>query len=183
MPKYLTASEADQLWTVFQRELPWRQEQIRLFGRWVWQPRSQVWMGDSDARYRYSGQDFDPTPWHPAMKALAERLGDDLGTRFNSVLCNHYEHGQHSMGWHSDNESELGSRPIIASITLGAERRFILREKKNKKNRHEWPLGHGDLFVMKGDTQKIWDHSIPKTAKPVGPRINLTFRRVISAEH
>lgn len=179
VPQYLTAREADQLWQVFQQELPWRQEQIRLFGRWVWQPRSQVWMGDPDARYRYSGQDFDPTPWHPTMKALAERLSESLGTGFNSVLCNHYEHGQHSMGWHSDNESELGDRPVIASLSLGTGRRFILRRKKDKTNRHEWLLGHGDLFVMRGDTQKVWDHSIPKTAKPVGPRINLTFRRVI----
>lgn len=135
-------------------------------------------MGDADARYRYSNTDFVPTPWDEHLLALANQLSDELDVSFNSVLCNWYQHGQHSMGWHSDNESELGKRPVVASITLGAERRFILRRRDDHACRHEYPLGHGHLLVMKGDTQALWEHGVPKTRRPVGQRINLTFRQV-----
>lgn len=135
-------------------------------------------MGDPDARYRYSGTDFIPSPWDPRLSALAKQLSDDFGVPFNSVLCNWYQHGQHSMGWHSDDEPELGKQPVVASVTLGDQRRFILRRRDDHTCRHEYPLGHGHLLVMKGDTQALWEHSIPKTRKPVGPRINLTFRQV-----
>ena len=161
-------------------ELPWRQEAITLFGRQQLQPRLQVWMGDPDASYRYSGTEFKPSPWHGAIKSLADCLSDDFGTSFNSVLCNLYQHGQHSMGWHSDDERELGPCPIIASVSLGAPRRFIVRRKQDHKHKYEYALGHGALLVMQGDTQRFWQHGIPKTARSVAPRINLTFRHILS---
>ena len=178
---YLTAEEADNLLQHCMRKLPWRQEEITLFGRAVAQPRLQVWMGDPDASYRYSNTLFAPEPWDPAVKALAERLAGDCGSAFNSVLCNLYRHGQHGMGWHADDEPELGREPVIASVSLGADRRFVMRPRNRKdRTRHEWLLGHGTLLVMRGRTQQYWLHGIPKTRKPAGPRVNLTFRLIRS---
>ncbi|TGG94945.1 alpha-ketoglutarate-dependent dioxygenase AlkB [Natronospirillum operosum] len=180
---YLTATEADNLLAHCLTALPWQQEDILLFGRTVAQPRLQVWMGEPDAVYRYSGTDFVPVPWDAQIRALCTRLARDCGTRFNSVLCNLYQHGQHSMGWHADDEPELGPEPVIASLSLGHARRFVLRPRaKGNPDRHEWSLGHGDLLVMRGQTQQHWLHGIPKTRRAVGPRVNLTFRRLLGAE-
>ncbi|MEX1058227.1 MAG: alpha-ketoglutarate-dependent dioxygenase AlkB, partial [Natronospirillum sp.] len=177
-PQYLIESRANQLYQCCLDELPWQQESITLFGRRHLQPRLQVWMGDQGVSYRYSGAVFQPAPWHPAVHALAEQLSLDLRQPFNSVLCNFYQHGQHRMGWHSDDEPELGENPIIASVSLGDPRRFLLRRKKNHRDKIEYALGHGTLLVMTGSTQRDWQHSVPKSARAVGQRINLTYRYV-----
>lgn len=138
-------------------------------------------MGDPDARYRYSGTDFDPVPWDPRIQRLADQLSRELGVHFNSVLCNWYRDGKDSMGWHSDDEAELGDNPTIGSLSLGSARRFLLRSRASNTRKIEYVLGHGHLLVMKGDTQAVWQHSIPKTQRPVGHRINLTFRQILGA--
>lgn len=175
-PQWLEPEEADALFAGLLTGLPWEVHRIRLFGREVDSPRLSCWMGDPDARYRYSGALFEPHPWHPALKHLAGRLRDALDVPFNSVLVNRYRNGRDAMGWHSDDEPELGNAPVIASISLGATRRFLLKHRQRPDSRLALDLPQGSLLVMAGDTQRNYRHSLPRTTRPVGERINLTFR-------
>lgn len=175
-PAWLAAVEADTLFDELQRSLPWSVHRIRLFGRSVDSPRLSAWIGDKDAVYRYSGADFLPHPWTASLSVLRTRLGTELGAPFNSVLANLYRDGQDAMGWHSDDEPELGPQPVIASISLGGVRRFALKHRQQPSLRRAIELPHGSLLVMAGDTQRCYRHALPRTAKPVAPRINLTFR-------
>lgn len=137
-------------------------------------------MGDQEARYRYSGTDFQPVPWEARIKQLADKLSSHCGVPFNSVLCNWYRGGDDSMGWHADDEPELGVQPVIASVSLGDTRRFLFRHRISKSRKVEYQLGHGSLLVMRGNTQAHWHHSIPKTRLYVTNRVNLTFRRILT---
>jgi alkylated DNA repair dioxygenase AlkB len=129
--------------------------------------------------YQYSGSVNQPLPWLAELKELGERLTDFSGLSFNSVLLNYYRTGSQSMGWHSDNERELGSVPTIASISLGSPRRFLLRHRRRKDlPTHEIVLEHGSLLLMSGESQTAWRHSVPKTTRLVAPRVNLTFRQI-----
>lgn len=148
---------------------------IVLYGRSISSPRLSAWHGDSDAVYRYSGLRLEPAPWTPILLDVRERVEALAAARFNSVLLNLYRDGQDSMGWHSDDEPELGRNPLIASISLGAARRFLLQHKK-RRLRLEWLLEDGDVLVLGGTTQHCWRHHVPKIRQPMGPRINLTFR-------
>src|SRR5262249_13523909 len=140
------------------------------------------WYGDRGASYVYSGLRNEPQPWTPALSELRAGVEASAAHTFNSVLLNYYRDGNDSMGWHRDNEPELGPRPLIASVTLGATRRFRFREVRpavagNRKT-HEIELTHGSLLVMRGETQSAWEHGIPKVRDLTDPRINLTFRYV-----
>lgn len=176
LPAWLPQSDADALLHDLQRSVPWEVHRIRMFGRWVDSPRLSCWIGDPQAHYRYSGADFVPHPWPAVLQAVRARLHDSCAARFNSVLANRYRDGRDSMGWHSDDEPELGTQPLIASLSLGAARRFLLRRRDDRAQVTEFVLGHGDLLVMAGDTQRHYQHALPKTASPMGERINLTFR-------
>ena len=158
--------------------LAWRQETLRLFGRSIPQPRLSTWYGDPGAHYRYSGLHLDPLPWHPALHALRTRLRRRLGHDFNSVLANRYRYGRDSMGWHSDDEPELGDEPLIASLSLGATRRFRLRHRARGETL-DLDLDHGSLLIMAGTLQRHWQHQLPRTRRPLGERLNLTFRRIL----
>jgi alkylated DNA repair dioxygenase AlkB len=177
----------DDVATILQRsvreQVPWEVHRIRMFGRQVDSPRLSCWMGDPAARYRYSGTEFVPQPWHPALLPLRGQLAAFCGHAFNSVLLNRYRDGDDGMGWHSDNEPELGQAPLIASVSLGAERRFLLRRRDDHGKKAEVQLGHGDLLLMAGQTQRHYQHALPKSARPLAERINLTFRWVAPAEH
>ena len=175
---WLSKTEADDLQPRLRAAVPWEVHRIRMFGRWVDSPRLSCWMGDPQARYRYSGADFSPHPWTPALLALRDRLQNAVGAPFNSVLMNRYRDGADSMGWHSDDEPELGRAPVIASLTLGTARRFLLRRRDDPALKAEYLLRHGDLLVMAGATQKHYQHAVPKSAKVTGERINLTFRQI-----
>jgi alkylated DNA repair dioxygenase AlkB len=172
------AGAAQQWFERLQREIPWEHHQLRLFGRAIAAPRLSCWIGDADAVYRYSGTRFEPHPWTPACAELRARLQALCDENYNSVLCNLYRDGKDSMGWHSDNERELGSRPSIASLSFGASRRFLIRHRRDPDQRLEIELVPGSLLVMAGDTQRNYRHALPKSAHAPGPRINLTFRRV-----
>lgn len=162
-------------------EVDWRQESITLFGKTHPQPRLICWMGDPGCRYRYSGKWWEPQGWHPLVASLRDRAGALADARFNSVLLNYYRDGQDSMGFHADDETELGSRPVIASLSLGAERVMHWRHRHDRgEPTHRLPLGDGSLLVMGGDTQANWNHAIPKRRVPLGPRINLSFRTIIA---
>ncbi len=154
-------------------EIAWEQHEITLFGRTVPTPRLTAWMGD--AAYAYSGVVNSPMPWPPELAALRERLQTELGVDFNSCLANLYRDGSDSMGFHSDDEPELGPEPTIASVSLGARRRFVLRHRVTRE-RWVWDLGAGDLLVMRNESQRDYAHAVPRTTRPVGVRMNLTFR-------
>ena len=176
-PGWLAPAEADALLQALASEIPWEQHHVRLFGRTLPAPRLSCWIGDPGAAYTYSAVRFEPRPWTPQLAALRDRLNAAFGAGFNSVLANRYRNGADGMGWHSDDEPELGLQPRIASLSLGAPRRFLLRERGGPW-RGERLLEHGSLLWMAGDSQARTQHSLPKTARPVGERLNLTFRRI-----
>jgi alkylated DNA repair dioxygenase AlkB len=178
-PDWLAPAAADALLADLQRSVPWEVHRIRLFGREHASPRLSCWIGDPQAVYRYSGTVFRPQPWPAALDALRRRLQAELGEAFNSVLANRYRDGRDAMGWHSDNEPELGPAPVIASLSLGATRRFVLRRRDDPARKFALELAHGSLLVMRGATQLHWQHALPRTARPVGERVNLTFRRIL----
>jgi alkylated DNA repair dioxygenase AlkB len=175
-PHWLAHEAADALYAAVLEEVAWEVHRIRLFGREHDSPRLSSWIGDPDAHYRYSGADFRPHPWPPALLGIRRRLTEELGAPFNSVLANRYRDGRDAMGWHSDDEPELGPAPVIASLSLGASRRFTLKHRRDASLKAALELGHGSLLVMSGATQANYRHALPRTAKPVGERINLTFR-------
>ncbi|WP_425492617.1 alpha-ketoglutarate-dependent dioxygenase AlkB family protein [Dyella jiangningensis] len=177
-PHWLAAEEADALLAELQATVPWEVHRIRIYGREVDSPRLSCWIGDPEATYVYSRTRFEPRPWSPVLAALRVRVEKACGSRFNSVLANLYRSGQDSMGWHSDDEPELGERPVIASLSLGVERRFRLKPRHGgtREDTRAIPLGHGSLLRMAGDTQRLYVHDLPKTSAAIGPRINLTFR-------
>jgi len=158
-------------------ELNWQQRAIRLFGKEVMQPRLICWQSDPEVNYSYSGLRMEPTAWHPSVAELRSRLHRELGLHFNSVLLNAYRNGQDSMGWHADDEPELGPNPPIASISLGAPRKFLWREKPCGKS-SGMELQQGSLLLMSGSFQDRCQHSVPKTRRKSDLRINLTFRRI-----
>lgn len=175
---FLSSSDADNLLHRLTEEVDWRQDRIRLFGKEHPIPRLQCFQGDPGISYLYSNLKLDTESWHPALKQLKNDLVEPCGTMFNAVLLNLYRNGQDSMGWHSDDEPELGQNPTIASISLGESRRFLLRRKDDHKIKREIVLEHGSLLIMRGTLQHFWQHSVPRTQKPRQPRINLTFRHV-----
>lgn len=155
--------------------IDWQQDTIRLFGKSFLVPRLSAWYGDPGTRYTYSGLTLEPLPWLVPLTTIRTQLDDVLGINFNSVLLNLYRDGNDGMGWHSDDEPELGPNPVIASLSLGAVRNFKLRHK-TKTDKLSLDLKSGSLLLMQGTTQTYWQHSVAKTKKPVEPRINLTFR-------
>ncbi|MHA6204584.1 alpha-ketoglutarate-dependent dioxygenase AlkB family protein [Dyella soli] len=181
-PRWLSAADADALLAELQAGIPWETHRIRIYGREVDSPRLSCWIGDADATYVYSRTRFEPHPWTPALAALRDRVAAASGARFNSVLANLYRDGNDSMGWHSDNEPELGERPVIASLSLGAVRRFRLkpRHADGRREVRVIELGHGSLLRMAGDTQQHYVHDLPRTSAATGARLNLTFRLVMS---
>ncbi|WP_448096598.1 alpha-ketoglutarate-dependent dioxygenase AlkB family protein [Luteibacter yeojuensis] len=174
-PAWLDSEEADALLARLLDELPWEVHRIRMFGRVVDSPRLSAWIGDEEASYRYSGVRFVPHPWTPALATLRGRVAEACGGRFNSVLANLYRDGADRMGWHSDDEPELGPEPLIASLSLGAVRTFRFRAKAGGEP-VAIDLPHGSLLRMAGGTQRLYKHELPVRKRVAGPRINLTFR-------
>jgi len=159
--------------------VPWRRDEIVLFGRRRPVPRLSAWYGDAGAFYRYSGIALTPLPWLAPLAALREFLQRHLALPFNSVLLNYYRDGDDSMGAHSDDEPELGPRPQIAMISLGARRRFALTPRRpGAAEPWRCELADGSLLLMAGDCQRHWRHALPKTRRAVGGRISLTYRQV-----
>jgi len=160
-------------------QIQWKHEKIIIFGKSVLQPRLTAWYGDADTDYSYSGLMNVPLPWTPELLNIKKQVESITHCHFNSVLCNLYRDGQDSMGWHQDNEPELGIDPCIASVSFGATRVFKMRHKYDKKlDILKFNLENGTLLIMSGNTQTFWQHQITKTNKTVGARINLTFRTV-----
>ena len=172
------ASVADQWLEQLTQQTPWQQPQVRIYGRHVPVPRLVAWYGDAEASYRYSGLTHQPLPWTLLLAQIRAQVEQAAGQPLNGVLLNYYRDGQDSMGWHSDDEAELGANPLIASLNLGGTRRFDLRRKGHNRIEHSLNLQHGSLLVMRGATQHHWQHQVAKTRTPCAPRLNLTFRLI-----
>ncbi len=168
--------ESNQLFSELHDNTNWKQESVKLYGKLVPIPRLTAWYGDSGKSYTYSKIAMSPEPWTPTLLVIKSKIEALSGVQFNSVLLNLYRHGSDSVAWHSDDEPELGENPVIGSVSFGGTRRFMFRHKYKKELKKEVVLTHGSFLIMKGATQHFWQHQIPKTAKKIEPRINLTFR-------
>jgi alkylated DNA repair dioxygenase AlkB len=183
LPRIALGSLPGNVMTDLIRDTPWRQEKISIWGKSHYQPRLIAWYGDVDHRYTYSGIKLEPLPWTQMLIDLRERVEGFAEARFNSVLLNYYRNERDSMGLHSDDEPELGKHPIIASLSLGEERVFIMKHKVRKELKPvRIKLPSGSLLVMKGTTQQFWKHGIDKESRRLGARVNLTFRRIFPRE-
>lgn len=175
-PQFFRQPDADRLVQELLDTTAWRQDSTTIYGRFVELPRLTAWYGDEGTGYRYSGIDNDPLPWTAALLEVKRTIEPVCGVTFNAVLLNRYRTGQDSVGWHSDNEKVFGENPVIGSVSFGGTRTFQFRHMRKKDLKRSIELTHGSLLVMQGATQHNWMHQIPKTAKEVPERLNLTFR-------
>lgn len=177
--EFFTPTESDCLLSDLMTHIAWEQKAIQFMGKQVLQPRLIAWYGDKAKSYSYSGLTVHPLPWTHTLLSMKTRVESAADVTFNSVLLNQYRSGQDSVGWHSDDEPELGTNPVIASVSLGAARNFQFKHRTNPDLKLTIELTHGSLLLMRGTTQHFWKHQIPKTKKELSPRINLTFRVII----
>jgi alkylated DNA repair dioxygenase AlkB len=175
-PDFFGKEKADTLFEKLKAEIPWQQDDITVFGKTYPQPRLTALYGNEGKPYSYSNIVMQPHPWNALLQFIKSKIEEIIEENFTTVLLNYYRDGKDSNGWHADNEKELGRNPVIASVSFGAERSFHLQHNTIKEQKLKINLEHGSLLIMKGTTQHFWKHQIPKTAKPIGPRINLTFR-------
>jgi len=175
---FIDAVTAQEMMAELLSRIEWQTETLTVFGKTVVVPRRVAYYGDTDAVYRYSGVTHRPRPWFALLAGLRDRVAAVAQAEFNSVLANLYRSGEDSMGWHADDEPELGCNPVIASVSLGETRCFQIRHQASGE-RLSLPLPAGSLVVMRGAFQAHWRHAVPKSRRRLGPRINLSFRRVI----
>jgi alkylated DNA repair dioxygenase AlkB len=177
-PNVFDAEKANLLFKKLYQEIPWQQDNITVFGKNHLQPRLTALFGNEGKPYSYSNIIMQPHAWNPILTFIKEEVEAISQEQFTTVLLNLYRNGKDNNGWHADNEKELGRNPVIASVSFGAERTFYLQHNSIKEAKLKISLAHGSLLVMKGETQHFWKHQIAKTAKPINPRINLTFRSI-----
>lgn len=175
-PQFFDKEQADIIFDALTTEIPWQQDEIRVYGKTYPQPRLTALFGNEGKPYKYSNITMQPHLWNLLLQKLKTKIETIAHTTFTTVLLNQYRDGKDSNGWHADNEKELGINPVIASLSFGAERTFQLKHNTLKDQKKSIILQHGSLLLMKGTTQHFWKHQIPKTAKPIDPRVNLTFR-------
>ena len=174
-PNWLTYQEADDLLTTSIEKVPWRQDFIYMMGKKIPIPRLQNWYCETGASYTYSRIKLLALEFPSWMEDLRRRVELSTSETFNAILVNYYRDGKDSNDWHSDDEKELGAYPVIASVSIGAERVFHLRHKVTKQ-KFKMNLPHGSLLLMGAGIQEYWQHKLSKTSLQVGPRINLTLR-------
>lgn len=175
-PNFIDLDQSHLFFNRLLQEVPWQQDEIIVYGKNHQQPRLTALYGNEGKPYAYSNIIMHPHPWNSLLTYIKEMVEEVCEETFTTVLLNLYRDGKDSNGWHSDNEKELGRNPIIASLSLGAERIFHLKHNTNNDLRQRILLENGSLLIMKGETQHFWKHQIPKTEKEIGSRINLTFR-------
>lgn len=174
---FFVKKESDRFFNELLVGIKWQQDKIKYYGKEMNLPRLTAWYGDKGKSYSYSGIPMMPEPWTPTLLNIKKRIEEVAKVDFNSVLLNLYRNGRDSVSWHSDNEPELGENPVIGSVSFGQSRTLQFRHKIRKDlGRADVNLTHGSLLLMKGSTQKFWQHQIPKTTRSLDPRINLTFR-------
>ena len=175
-PNFFKNDRADELFEKLRKEIPWQQDNIKVYGKTHPQPRLSALFGNEGKSYSYSNIVMQPHHWNPLLVFIKNEIEEICQENFTTVLLNYYRDGKDSNGWHADNEKELGRNPVIASVSFGAERYFQLQHNFIKEQKLKIKLEHGSLLIMKGSTQHFWKHQIPKTNVAIGPRINLTFR-------
>lgn len=178
-PAFFDKIEADKIYTELLENTVWQQDKITVYGKTHLQPRLTALYGNEGKPYSYSNIKMQPHHWTILLQKIKFYIESVSETNFTTVLLNNYRNGNDSNGWHADDEKELGINPVIASVSFGAERVFQLKHNTNKSLKKSIILEHGSLLIMKGKTQHYWKHQIPKTTKPVEPRINLTFRLIL----
>ena len=171
--------ETGRYFNLLLNNVEWKHQPVKIFGREVLQPRLTAWFADSLKKYRYSGITMDAFEWTKELLEIREKVEKISGSGFNSALLNFYRNGNDSVGWHRDNEKELGPAPVIASVSLGAARKFELRNYSDNSEKVSILLTDGSLLLMKGNTQKAWEHRLPKSVKQLDARINITFRNIV----
>ena len=176
--QFFDKEQADKIYSELLQEIAWQQDLITVFGKTHPQPRLTALYGNEGKPYSYSNITMQPHSWNTLLQKIKYYIEETTGCQFTTVLLNQYRDGKDSNGWHADNEKELGTNPIIASLSFGAERVFQLKHNSITNAKKSIVLEHGSLLLMKGSTQHFWKHQIPKTAKPIGNRINLTFRSI-----
>lgn len=176
---FLSGEESNRLMEELINTIEWEQREIIIFGKPVMQPRLVAWYGDKDIKYGYSGIVLETREWTEELYQIKSKIYEEYHVNFNSVLLNYYRNGNDSMGWHSDDERELGNRPVIASLSLGATRKFCIRKRSDHKEQEYVMLEPGSLLLMRDNFQHEWQHALPKSKKIAAPRINLTFRKII----
>lgn len=183
--QFLDAEIAQRYYERLAAEVPWRQDSLSIAGRRIPVPRLQCWMGESHCAYAYSGIALSPEPWIEPVAELRKALESLTGHDYNCVLINLYRDGKDSVSWHADDEPQLGASPRVASLSLGGVRKFQLKPKpgseaieRDPEGRATFTLSSGSLLIMQPGVQENWIHQVPKTARPVAPRINLTFRAI-----
>lgn len=161
-------------------DIKWKREKIRMWGKEIVTKKRIAWYADEGKSYTYSGSTFYPVQWDEVLLEIKKQVEQHIRFQFNSVLLNEYKSGEVGMGWHSDDEKELGIDPIIASLSFGANRDFIFKHKTDKSfEKIKIHLKSGSLLIMSGSTQHYWKHSLPKRLKVRDPRVNLTFRKIL----
>jgi alkylated DNA repair dioxygenase AlkB len=176
IPGLFNPQESIALMNKFISNVPWQQRIITMYGKQIITPRLTAWYGDKGKDYTFSGTKFDPLPWTKELQQIREKTEKIAGITFNTVLLNYYRDGNDSVAWHSDDEYDLGNKPVIASVSLGQARRFDVRHKTDHQKKYSVNLENGSLLLMKGDLQHSWEHRIAKSTKPLKERVNLTFR-------
>jgi alkylated DNA repair dioxygenase AlkB len=176
--KILAYQEANQYLEMLMQNILWKNDEVILFGKHIVTKRKTAWYGDSDYLYTYSNITKQALPWTKELYGLKQMVEEFAGVKFNSCLLNLYHNGDEGMGWHSDDEESLGKNNTIASLSLGAERKFLFKHKQTKQI-ISFILEHGSLLIMNDATQRNWLHSLPKSKNIVQPRINLTFRTIV----
>lgn len=174
----LTHDEANRYFNLLSQNVAWENDEIVIFGRHIIAKRKVAWYGDSDYLYTYSNTTKRALPWTGELSDLKQIVEGRTQTDFNSCLLNLYQNGDEGIAWHSDDEESLGKNNTIASLSLGAERKFSFKHKQTKET-ISLVLEHGSLLVMKDATQTNWLHSLPKSKKIIRPRINLSFRKIV----
>lgn len=175
IPNFFSFEESDHYFGALREKISWKQESMNMYGKQLPFPRLIAWYGDDKKPVSFSGITLDPVPWLPELVEIKNRIEPVAKIIFNTVLLNLYRNGKDSVGWHTDAEPELGKNPVIASVSFGATRKFQMRHMHTKE-KVELELTPGSLLIMMGEMQHFWQHQVPKTARTVGERINLTFR-------
>jgi alkylated DNA repair dioxygenase AlkB len=176
--RIMSPIEANKYFDLLLQNILWHNEEVIIFGKHIITKRKVAWYGDSNYIYAYSNTTKQALAWTEELADLKQIVQELAGTKFNSCLLNLYHNGSEGMGWHSDDEESMGKNNAIASLSFGAERKFLFKHKQTKQT-VPIILEHGSMLVMKGATQMNWLHSLPKSKKVTGPRINLTFRTIV----
>jgi len=174
-PNYFSQADSNRLLKSLTDNILWQQDQIKMYGKTINLPRLTAWYGADDLTYTYSGIQMKPNAWTADLLEIKNKIEQEAKVEFTGVLLNLYRNGRDSMAWHCDDEPELGKNPVIGSVSFGATRTFRFRHLQDKIV-EKVALSHGSFILMQGATQHNWEHEIPKTSKPLSPRINLTFR-------